>query len=184
MRRSIASSVPRRGLSDERSLLCDDASRLDDEVTDWVGHDRLRRAAYLDGYEVGPRAGLEAIRLQAERSRSAIGGRLQRQLDLLIAPEGAAVGNLHGPFQHVAAPERAPQVADAVVAAGDGDSGGAQSGDGRDRKLYTAAVTRLTPASASCRPSRSWVAWSACARPYAWLTATRPPSPVALALDR
>jgi hypothetical protein len=27
---------------------------------------------------------------------------------------------------------------------------------------------------ASCRPSRSWVAWSACARPYAWLTAVSP----------
>ena len=46
-------------------------------------------------------------------------------------------------------------------------------------KSYTAAVTRLTPASASCRASRSWVAGSAWAGPYAWLTATRPPSPAA-----
>src|SRR5215472_11553898 len=45
---------------------------------------------------------------------------------------------------------------------------------GGTRKLYTAAVTRLTPASASCWPSGSWVAWSACAKPQAWLTETRP----------
>jgi len=100
-----------------------------------VGDDGLRHGARVDGYDVGPRAGLEAIRLQAERARSAVGGRLQRHLDLLIAPEGTAVGEMHGPFQHVAAAERAPQVADAVVAAGDGDSGGTQSGDGRDREV-------------------------------------------------
>src|SRR5256885_4064117 len=53
----------------------------------------------------------------------------------VLASEGTAVGEMHGPFEHVAAPERAPQVADAVVTAGDGDSGGAQPGDGRDREV-------------------------------------------------
>src|ERR1051326_1131889 len=62
------------GLSGECSLPCDDAARLDDEVTDWVGHDGLGWGARVDDYYVGPRAGLEAIRLQAERPRSAIGG--------------------------------------------------------------------------------------------------------------
>src|SRR6266536_6523381 len=83
-------SAPRRGLPDERSLPCHDASRLDDEVTDRVGHDRLRRGARVDDDDVGPRAGLEAIGLQAECPCSAVGGRFQRHLDLLVAPEGTA----------------------------------------------------------------------------------------------
>jgi hypothetical protein len=71
MRRPVG-RMPRRGLSDERSLPCDDAFCLEDEVTDRVGHDRLRRGARVDDYYVGPRAGLKAVRLQAERPRSVL----------------------------------------------------------------------------------------------------------------
>ena len=38
------------GLSDECSLPCDDTARLDDEVTDWLGHDGLGRGARVDDY--------------------------------------------------------------------------------------------------------------------------------------
>ncbi len=111
-----------------------DPAALEHQLADRAYDDGLGRGAGVDHDQVGHGSNRRAVGLEPQGAGPSMGRRVQRQLDVLVAAEGAAVGDVHRPFEHVAAPVGAPQVADAVVTAGDVHAGGPQLPDRRHRE--------------------------------------------------